>query len=144
MEKFRKDIKCSLVKMSIRDPDLLYEALDHILYDQTDNNEIKDYEFGKIDQIIFDLANKWIIENNKKRILFTFLLLYRCHSMEKVRELFIKKDFECLKMETINRYRTEAISDIKKYLISDKNARNSIKKAIEEQYGESAKRYKSA
>ena len=51
-------------------------------------------------------------------------------------ELFAKSDEEPLRRGTINRYRTQAIADLKNWVNDDEELKEKIRKAIEEQYDE--------
>jgi hypothetical protein len=140
LEKFRSDIKFPVIKMSVTDEELLYEAIADLPDYPTETDASTNYDFDKLDKVIFQLADRWIGEDNKKKILWTFLLLYKCHSVKKVSELLVKKNGDSIKEGTVNKYRTEAIRDIKEWVKKDDKVREKIKDVLEEQYHDSRER----
>jgi hypothetical protein len=112
VEEFKNEIKLSLAKISVQEPDLLYEIIADLSNNSTYEEKKEKYKFTDFDKIIFRLTNKWIEDGKKMRILWTFLLLYKCHSVVEVASFLVKKDGTSLKISTINRYRTQAIKDI--------------------------------
>ena len=140
MEKFRSDVKFPVIKMSVTDEELLYEAIADLPDYQTETDGSANYDFDKLDKVIFQLADKWIEVDNKTKILWTFLLLYKCHSVKKVSELLVKKNGDPIKEGTVNKYRTEAIRDIKEWVKKDAKVREEIKDVLEEKYHDSRER----
>lgn len=133
MDQFRKDIRLPLIKASISDPDLLYEAIADIP-DYPVQNEEQEYEFDELDRAVLKLADNFIFENHKKQIFWTFMFLYKCHSIEETARLLVGGNGKALPKSTVNRYRTEAISEMKRYIKSDIKLQREILETVKKRY----------
>lgn len=133
MDQFRKDIRLPLIKVSVIDPNLLYEAIADIP-DYVVNNEDKKYDFDELDKIILRLANNFLFDDRKNQIFLTFIFLYQCKSIEETSRLLANNNKKALPAATVNRYRTKAIEDMKRYIISDLKLQKEILETVKKRY----------
>ena len=108
-----------------------------------------DYDkYDEFDGIIIKLAGELLSVTKKKggnlkrkdkhgKILDVFWCLYACYTEEKTSELVLKKSkdkLEPLKLDTVIRYKNDAIKAIKDYLNNNKELREEIRNAIKNEY----------
>lgn len=131
---FRFKIRQLVVKTALEDQYLAGRTIRDLI-------DEKNHNFEELDDIIINLANRWVEGENRKyhkpSLFSTFLVFYRPSTEQIAVHRIVGENGKPLNRYTITKYKGRIYDDIKKWVEEDQALRKHIMDAVNKEYSKS-------